>query len=309
MTEPGEIVAELEPELGRADGPAQPLDGGITNRNFRVRFGSRECVLRLTGASTGLLGIDREAERLATAEAARLAIAPALVAAGDGYLVTEFIEGEPIEPERLRAAPQSAARALRAFHDSALTLPTRFWVPELLADYERIVSEHGGSVPASYARTRELAAQIADALPLDDPVPCHNDLLGANLLSRRADPAVAVLVDWEYAGMGHRMFDLGNLAVNNGFDAAAEDRLLVAYYGEPPSTARRSALALMRIMSDAREAAWGVVQGVISDLDFDFGAYARRHFTRLERAADGSSLERWLKLARAQPPGSEPVTT
>lgn len=297
-----EIVAELEAALGPAAGPPEPLDGGITNRNFRIRFGERDCVLRLPGASTGLLGIDREAERLAAAQAARVNIAPAVLAAGEGYLVTEFVVGEPIDPHQLRRAPESAACALRAFHDSGLALPTRFWVPELLADYERIVHQRGGSLPASYAPTRELATRIAEVLPLTDPVPCHNDLLGANLLARRTDPDTAILVDWEYAGLGHRMFDLGNLAVNNEFDAGAEDRLLEAYYGEPLSAARRAALALMRIMSDAREAAWGVVQGVISELDFDFGEYARRHFARLERAAGGSSFDRWLETAAADPP-------
>ena len=37
----------------------------------------------------------------------------------------------------------------------------------------------------------------------------------------------------------------------------------------------------MRLMSDIREAAWGVVQGGLSDLDFDFAGYAERHFARL----------------------------
>jgi hypothetical protein len=41
MTEPGDIVAELEAELGRVVGSLEPLHGGITNRNFRVRFAAR----------------------------------------------------------------------------------------------------------------------------------------------------------------------------------------------------------------------------------------------------------------------------
>jgi hypothetical protein len=40
----------------------------------------------------------------------------------------------------------------------------------------------------------------------------------------------------------------------------------------------------MRFMSDFREAMWGVLQGTISDLDFDFGAYAGKHFERLAAA-------------------------
>jgi len=44
-------------------------------------------------------------------------------------------------------------------------------------------------------------------------------------------------------------------------------------------------LTLMRFMSDFREAMWGVVQQALSDLDFDFRAYAANHFERLERTA------------------------
>jgi hypothetical protein len=38
-------------------------------------------------------------------------------------------------------------------------------------------------------------------------------------------------------------------------------------------------------MSDFREAMWGVVQSVVSELDFDFDAYAAEHFGRMERTA------------------------
>ena len=41
----------------------------------------------------------------------------------------------------------------------------------------------------------------------------------------------------------------------------------------------------MRFMSDFREAMWGVVQSAVSELDFDFDAYATEHFERLERTA------------------------
>ncbi len=52
-------------------------------------------------------------------------------------------------------------------------------------------------------------------------------------------------------------------------------------------------------MSDAREAAWGVVQGVISELDFDFRAYAEKHFARLARAAGDPRFEEWIHATAA----------
>jgi thiamine kinase-like enzyme len=299
MTALSAIVDRLAGRLGTAGGEPVPLDGGITNRNFRVRFGERECMLRLFGKDTQLLGIDRSAERIATERAAALGIAPALLASDDECLVTEFLAGGPIDGDRLRADPSSAALALRAFHDSGVALPVRFWIPDLLAEYAELVEQRGARLPDGYAATQELVARIAEVLPLTEPVPCHDDLLPGNILAADADPGHAVLVDWEYAGMGHRLFDLANLAVNNEFESDSQNRLLEAYFGQPPAPGRQAALRLMMLVSDAREAAWGVVQGVISELDFDFGAYAEQHFSRLRRGAADPRLPEWLDGATA----------
>jgi thiamine kinase-like enzyme len=299
VTQLGEILEGLATQLGPVEGEPVALDGGITNRNFRVRFGERECVVRLPGRDTALLGIDRAAERVASAAAAQLGIAPPVLAADERCLVTEYLPGAPIDGERLRARPDSAALALRAFHDSGTRLPVRFWVPELLERYAETARERGGVLPEAYPEIQALVARIAQALPLTDAVPCHDDLLPGNLLARDDEPDRAVLVDWEYAGMGHRLFDLGNLAVNNDFDAAAEERLLTAYFGEPPDQRRTAALQLFRLVSDAREGAWGVVQGCLSELDFDFDDYASKHFARLQEAAAGNRLQEHLDAATA----------
>ncbi len=174
----------------------------------------------------------------------------------------------------------------------------RFWVPELLDSYAEVVRGRDHQLPHAYDEARELVGRIAARLPLNDPVPCHNDLLPGNVL-RVGRPEAVMLVDWEYAGMGHPMFDLGNLAVNAEFGEAEEMRLLEAYLERAPEPPELAALRLMRIMSDAREAAWGVVQNVISELDFDFGTYAGQHFERLAAAAKDPRLEAWLDAAAA----------
>jgi hypothetical protein len=53
----------------------------------------------------------------------------------------------------------------------------------------------------------------------------------------------------------------------------------------------------MRIMSDYREAMWGVIQQGLSTLDIDYVAYADRHFERLSRSMADERFEGWLEDA------------
>jgi len=291
-----DIVRRLEPSLGPLQGEPIPLDGGITNRNFRATLGGAEYMIRRHGRDTNLLGIDREAERIASEEAARLEIAPTVVAALQDGLVSEFIDCGAVDPDELRERAGEVARRLRRFHDSSVRLPVRFWIPDLLRDYATVVRERAGELPPAWEEAVHASDRIATVLPLGRPQPCHNDLLPGNIIRARDDGRI-MIVDWEYAGMGHPYFDLGNLSVNNDFDEATDERLLSAYHGGPPSEAQRAALKLMRVLSDVREAAWGIVQGGISALDFDFDGYARTHFERLLATVGRREFEEWLATA------------
>jgi thiamine kinase-like enzyme len=121
-------------------------------------------------------------------------------------------------------------------------------------------------------------------------VPCHNDLLNANFL----DDGDIRIVDWEYAGMGDRFFDLANFSVNHDFDLDTDRRLLSAYFGSDKAN-DLAALRLMRFMSDFREAMWGVLQSGISELDFDFTGYADKHFARMQATAAEPEFIHYLR--------------
>jgi thiamine kinase-like enzyme len=297
VAELNDILQVLEGVLGQRSGEPQPLRGGITNRNYRVQLGGEQYVLREHGARTHLLGIDRDAERRANEAAADLGIAPPVAAAMPGFLVTRYVPCRALEPAEVALRADEIARALRAFHDCGAQLEHRFWVPELLQAYERELRARDAEPGEDFAHALALAQRIERALPLRDPRPCHNDLLAGNIICE-PDEGRVLLVDWEYAGMGHPLFDLGNLAVNNEFDDDAEQRFLSAYLDDRPNARARAALKLMRVLSDAREAAWGALQAHISTLDFDFRGYARAHFERLTAAAALPEFEEWLVRAQ-----------
>jgi thiamine kinase-like enzyme len=298
-----EILGRLESSLGELSGEPVPLSGGITNHNFRVTLAGEDYVVRVHGRDTELLGISREAEQLACGLAAELGIAPELVACFEDCLVTRFVACEPVIPGEVAVHAEEIARALRSFHDAPVRLPADFWVPDLLEAYAARVHERGVQLPSDYGRAAAVAARIAEVLALGERRPCHNDLLSSNII--RAHDGRILIVDWEYAGMGHPYFDLGNLSVNNELSERDDERLLGAYHGAPATDAQRATLALMRILSDAREGAWGVVQAEISELDFDFDRYARTHFERLDAAIQEPRLREWLAAAadREEPDG------
>ena len=291
-----DILERLEVAVAPLQGEPRELAGGITNRNYRVTLGGSDYVVRRPGKDTELLGIDRTAELLANETAAALGIAPAVAAIVGDCLVTRFVSCRSLAPDELVRAVGEIALALRAFHNSRVQLPTRFSVPVLLDDYAAIAQGRGASLPASYDAARAAAGQIAAVLSDGDERPCHNDLLAGNLI-RADEDGRTLLVDWEYAGMGDPRFDLGNLSVNNEFDEATNERLLHSYYGARPSDSQRAALKLMRVLSDAREGAWGVVQGAISELDFDFAGYAQEHLERLGTAVGQPEFAEWLASA------------
>ncbi len=278
------FAAEVERVWPGRGATFEPLGGGITNHNLKVEVNGERFVLRVAGKGTDQLGIDRVVEVAATEAAAALGIGPEVVefVEPEGWLVTRFIEGEIPSLERMRE-PDLLARVaaeLRAFHD-APEIPGRFDSFRVVEAYRQTALERGGEVPETYEWAHEIAGRIETKRSAERPVPCHNDLLNANFLD---DGERLRIVDWEYAGMGDRFFDLANFSINHELDSAQSAALLAAYFGEARQ-ADLEALELMRFMSDFREAMWGVVQSAVSELDFDFPAYATEHFARLRRTA------------------------
>ncbi len=277
-----------------------PITTGITNRNFLIEAGHEAFVLRLAGKDTDLLGIDRAAENEAGRAAAAAGVGPEIFAwlPLHDCLITRFVPGEHIPgPDLLREEIlTSVVGSVRAFH-ACPPIDAEFPVFRIVESYRRIATERGVTVPDDYGAAHEVAARIEETFSIAPmpSVPCHNDLLNANFL---LDGDHVWIVDYEYAGMGDVFFDLGNLSVNNGLTQEAEEILLRLYFGTVHDV-HRARLALMQLMSDFREAMWAVVQQSISTLDFDYVAYAAKHFERMLTNARVEGFADRLSAARA----------
>ncbi len=295
---------QLEAAIGAVPGwsgrrvVVTPIPTGLTNRNYRVDVGDDSFVVRLSSLSTTLLGIDREAEYVAGRAAAAAGVGPEVFVYLPhlGCLVTRFVDGAEIpamdlEREGILA---SVVGSIRAFH-ACPPIPSSFPVFRICENYARLAADRGVTVPKDWDDAHALGARIEAAVGRHpaSPTTCHNDLLSANFLLKGRRTWI---VDYEYAGMGDPFFDLGSLSINNGLSENAQEDLLRLYFGAPRDV-HRARLALMRIVSDMREAMWAVLQQAISTVDFDYVDYADRHFARLLYQARDPRFRDWLENA------------
>ncbi len=271
---------------------AVPLGGGLTNRNYRLEIGGESYVLRIAGAGAEHLLIDRAREAAAVRAAVAAGVAPAVVDHLPDYsvVVTRFVRGAPLTPEAVRTADTlgRVARVLRAYHDHPVTDGLgAFSVFDVVRAYHAHAVGNNVPLPDELARAMERLAGIEAETRSDDaPCLCHNDLLLGNFIA--AGDSLLV-IDWEYAGLGNKFFDLGNFAAHNELDAAAERALLEHYFGAAtPENLRR--LRLMRLASDLREATWGYLQSAVSKSHDPvyYRDYGRKYLDRFWSAANAT---------------------
>jgi thiamine kinase-like enzyme len=119
------------------------------------------------------------------------------------------------------------------------------------------------------------AAQSALAATATTTVPCHNDLLPANLID---DGDRIWLIDYELSGNNDACFELGNIGAEAQLPSDALSDLVTAYYGKP----RRSKIARARLLGGLVGmygwALWGAIQHAVSPIDFDFWSWAMERF-------------------------------
>jgi thiamine kinase-like enzyme len=295
-----EQVVRRVPAWANARLEMRPLQGGITNRNYVVSVSDRDFVVRLPGERTELLGIDRANEAEATIRAAELGIGPPVFGElpGVGTLITELVAGHHATPDQFIDHLADVTLLLRRFHESG-PLAGMFPIHRVVEWHARDAGAHGVIAPSSYERLHQQSRRIEHAFAVSPlpAMPCHNDLLPANVLF--GDDRVWLL-DFEYAGMNDVFFDLANLSVNSAFTPGSDEQLLRLYFGTI-TTSAWARLQLMKIMSEFREGMWAVVQQAISTLDTDFVEYATERLDSCERLASLPLFETWLADA-SEPP-------
>ena len=280
-----DAIAHLPCWSGRVD--IAPLAGGITNRNYLVHDPGQGRFVARIGADRPIHGILRWNERAATRAAAAAGIAPELLYAEAGILVSRFVEARTLEATTF-ADPEvlfRAARLIRRCHDelpSHLRGPAlMFWPFQVNRNYLARLAQTGHGFGATLARFAAVNAALEEGLGPVRIAFAHNDLLPANFLD---DGSRLWLIDWEYAGFDTPLFDLANLAANAALGEAAEATLLAAWAGTDPSPAERRGFLALKCASALRETLWSAVSEQEAATAFDYAAYTGENQLRFEAA-------------------------
>ena len=235
------------------------ISGGLSNANFKVVDGDRRCMVRL-GADLPFHHVFREQEARVSRAAHSAGISPALLHAGDGVMVFEFLEARTFDDADVRRDWRRILDLLRRCHDGVdrhLTGPAPlFWVFHVIRDYAATLRAGGSRMAAELPRFLAIAERLQAAQVPMPVVFGHHDLLPANLLD---DGDRLWLVDWEYGGFGSPLFDLANLAGNAGMPVGDERAMLTAYFGRDPDPALWRAYGAMKVASLLRETLWSLV--------------------------------------------------
>ena len=265
---------------------ASPLGGGITNLNVLVTDARRRAVVRI-GDDIPVHQIMRFNELAASRAAHAAGVSPAVIHHEPGALVIDFVEGRTMTAADLSGQElleQALALVMHAHRDIPLHLrgpALTFWVFQVVRDYAATLEEGRSRHRDALQGLLDEAAQLEKAVGRIEMVFGHNDLLPGNFLH---DGTRMWLIDWDYAGWGSPLFDLGGLAANVGLDTAQEGWMLGAYFGGPPDAALWTRYRAMKAAAALREAMWSMVQEIHSRLDFDYRAYTAEYLDTYRRA-------------------------
>lgn len=288
------VVAKV-PDWKRKKILITPLSGGLTNSNYKVAVNGVPYFVRVPGAGTELLAINRENEHYNSQAAHQAGVAPKVLyyLPDSCAMVLEFVNAKTMTKESLhkKGMPARMARTIKKLHQGPRFL-TDFNMFRLTEYYLQICTEHEISIPAGYAERMSTMTTIEQAMSVKPlpAVPCNNDLLAENYMD---DGKKLWLIDYEYSGNNDPTFELGNTCQEMEFSDSQIEEVCAAYFGDA-TLDKIARMKLNMIMSDVGWGLWAAIQAKISTIEFDFWGWALERWGRAAAKMDADEFGRWL---------------
>jgi aminoglycoside phosphotransferase (APT) family kinase protein len=212
-----------------ADGCITRIEGGLSNRAWRLEANGERWFVRLGHTHAARLGVDRASECVLLQAVAAAGLAPGVHVCepAHGLLITRFIEGRTWSAADARSSDnlRRVAASMRRLHE----LPVPAGVHPV--DYGRQAVRLAAALPDPDATGARLAERAAAAFArVGDGVYattlCHNDLHHQNVLD---EGGRLWLVDWEYGGCGNPLFDVASFLTLHDLGPGPTEAFLESY--------------------------------------------------------------------------------
>jgi thiamine kinase len=194
------------------DSQVKVLKGGLTNLCYQLSLESGEYVIRIGAENTQALGINRQREKSIHQLVSSLQFTSALRYCDeeDRYWIRDYIEGEILGDNESEISDSSLiymVEQLKALHQIPvdLSLP-RVNISDKADAYWSILETK--KVDAEMLKMKALMQVAMNEPPEGEFCLCHLDPVPANWLYTSKG---LQLLDWEYAGLGHPLWDLAAL--------------------------------------------------------------------------------------------------
>lgn len=269
-----------------------PVSGGISNENWRVQdtSGKGDWFVKIPGNGTEMF-IDRVAAMDASKKAAAAGFGPPVYddLAEKGIEINDFLpdrrastNSDFSDPE-IRKAVVAVYKSLHAMPALGLTKTIFDMIDEHLAQVDDLGAPRFKDAEWVMLNT-QMAREAIHASGLD-LVPSFNDPMPGNFMI--GEDKSIVLIDYEYASMNDRCYDLGIWFGEMFFTPEQEQELIEEYFGSVrPEIVSR--ITVHKALADVKWALWSMVQLKVSRLDFDFHKYGMWKLMRFRQISGHS---------------------
>lgn len=279
------IVADLIPEWKDCDIEVSILSGGITNKLYRAKCEKGDVAIRIYGDKTEMF-IDRDREASALQQMADAKISSKLIKyiPEKNVTIVEFITGaytmknSDFLKDELR---ETIMDPVRRIHRSGAKVDYIFNPYEQCIKMYKILENLNVSFPefdieGVLARLKVLIEKIG--IPEKDYVMTHNDLLADNFILvtdeyRKKYEKPLYIIDWEYAGMGPKYYDLADMFQEILVPRDVELKIVESYCEGKNFEENLYYCDMFKPFPDIYWFLWSLIQKTVSTIEFDFYNY------------------------------------
>jgi len=282
-----EACYALLPEWKGLDVRITQLSGGITNKLYRVESEKGDYTVRIYGDKTDLF-INRDYEAQAIREMAKIGVCSNMVKYMPeiGVTIVEFI-GDAIVLKNSHFLDKSLypkiVEPIRKIHTSGVNLEGIFnplaEVMKMSAILKRLNADYPEfDIAGTIERLIKLSSIIN--IPESEYCACHNDLLADNFILINEDAlhkydASMYIIDWEYAGMAPKYYDIADMFQEILVPREAEKEIVEAYCAGYKFDRVLYLIDLFKPFPDIYWFLWSLIQLNISKIKFDYYSYGK----------------------------------